>query len=76
MSDPIKALFEVAITTTIMVGVAFVVVRLMRPLMLDSMGGDTQKSRERMRWLERTTLKVTVGCALLGCVIVLLISGP
>jgi len=76
MSDPMKAVLEVVITTTIMLGVAFAVVRLMRPLMLDSMGGDNPENRERVRRLERTTLKVAAGCALLSCATVLLISGP
>jgi hypothetical protein len=73
--DAMKALLEVTISVAIVLGVVLGVLRLMRPMMLDSMGGDTPANRARMRWVEKTTLVVAAGCALAGCLIVLLISG-
>jgi hypothetical protein len=71
-----KAVAEVTISIAIVLGVAVAIVRLMRTIMLDSMGGDAQAKRTRLSWVEKTTLMVVIGCALLGCVSVLLISGP
>lgn len=71
-----KAVLEVVISMAIVLGAILGATRLMRPLMLDSMGGDTEANRARLRWVERAAIIIAAGCALLGCVIVLFISGP